>query len=72
MRPRAGRAVLAAAESQEALLRHLDGERADVVVADYDQFMSRVHPDDRQFVARSVERALQDSASRSRSRASSP
>jgi DNA-binding NarL/FixJ family response regulator len=28
--------LLAAAESQEALLRHLDGERADVVVADYD------------------------------------
>ena len=43
-------------------LRALYGLGADDVVADYEQFMSRVHPDDRQFVTRSVERALMDGA----------
>jgi PAS domain S-box-containing protein len=41
-------------------LRALYGLRPDDVVAGYEQFMSRVHPDDRQFVARSVERALKE------------
>ena len=40
-------------------LRALYGLAPDDVVADYEQFMSRVHPDDREFVARSVERALE-------------
>jgi PAS domain S-box-containing protein len=40
-------------------LRALYGLRPDDMVANYEQFMSRVHPDDRQFVARSVERALE-------------
>src|SRR5688572_3994504 len=40
-------------------LRALYGLRPDDVVTGYEQFISRVHPDDRQFVARSVERALE-------------
>ncbi len=39
-------------------LRALYGLRPGDVVADYEHFMSRVHPDDRAFVARSVESAL--------------
>jgi PAS domain S-box-containing protein len=42
-------------------LRALYGLGPNDVVADYEQFISRVHPDDRQFVARSVERALKES-----------
>jgi PAS domain S-box-containing protein len=40
-------------------LRGLYGLGPDDVVADYDQFISRVHPGDQQFVARSVQRALE-------------
>ena len=39
-------------------LRELYGLRPDDMVNGYEQFMSRVHPDDRQFVARSVESVL--------------
>jgi PAS domain S-box-containing protein len=39
-------------------LRALYGLRPDDVVTGYEQFMGRVHPDDRQFVARAVEGAL--------------
>jgi PAS domain S-box-containing protein len=41
-------------------LRALYGLGPDDVVGGYAQFMSRVHPDDRQFVTRSVERALKE------------
>jgi PAS domain S-box-containing protein len=41
-------------------LRWLYGLGPDEVVASYDQFLSRVHPDDRQFVSQSVERALKE------------
>ena len=39
-------------------LRALYGLHPDDVVTGYQQFVSRVHPDDRRFVTRSVERAL--------------
>ena len=39
-------------------LRALYNLAPDDVVADYEQFIGRVHPDDRQYVGRSVERAL--------------
>ncbi len=42
-------------------LRALYGLGPGDVVADHEQFVSRVHPDDRQYVSRSVERALKES-----------
>jgi PAS domain S-box-containing protein len=44
-------------------LRVLYGLRPGEAVRDYEQFLSRVHPDDRQFVAQSVERALREGGS---------
>jgi PAS domain S-box-containing protein len=41
-------------------LRTLYGLGPGEVVRDYEQFLSRVHPEDREFVSRSVERALRD------------
>ena len=41
-------------------LRRLYGLGPGEVVASYEQFMNRVHPEDRQFVSQSVERALKD------------
>ena len=41
-------------------LRALYGLAPDEAVTGYEDFMARVHPDDREFVARSVERALKE------------
>lgn len=41
-------------------LRTLYGLGPGEVVRDYEQFLARVHPDDREFVTRSVERALRE------------